>query len=112
LNGNPEKQFDNTAPLSPFTAVMSVFEAKEGFEQLLGEELQKLMRRSRQEAGCLLFDLFRISGRPSAFAIYEVWELRESMEAHLANRHTTQFKIASQRYLAQPIQVIELEEMM
>ena len=112
MNGAPQRPFDSTAPLSPFTAVLSVFEAKDGFQHLLIEELQVLVRRSRQEAGCLLFDLFRIAGKPSAFAVYEVWEHREGMEAHLGNRHTTQFKVTSQRYLAHPIQAFELEEMM
>jgi quinol monooxygenase YgiN len=112
LNGRPKKQFDSTAPPSPLTASLSLFEAKEGFERILVEELTKLVRRSRQEAGCLLFDLYRVSGKSSSFALYEVWELREAMDAHLGNLPTTQFKVASARYLAQPIQVFELDEMM
>jgi quinol monooxygenase YgiN len=112
LNGEPRRHYDSTAPLTPFAAVLTVFEAKEGFEHLLIEELKKWVRESRREAGCLLFDLFRISGKSSAFAVYEVWELREEMEAHLGNRHTAHFRNASQRYLEHPIQVFELEEMM
>jgi quinol monooxygenase YgiN len=112
LNVSRKKQSDSTAPPSPLAASLSVFEAKEGFEQILVGELTKLVRKSRQEAGCLLFDLYRVSGKYSAFALYEVWELREALEAHLGNFHTTSFKVASEQYLAQPIQVFELEEMM
>ncbi len=112
MNASHNRQFDSVAPASPLTAAVSLFEAKQGSEHLLVEELKKLTRRSRQEAGCLLFDLYRISGRHSAFALYEVWEIREAMEAHLSNLHTTKFKVASEKYLAQPIQFLELEELM
>jgi quinol monooxygenase YgiN len=112
LNGGHQKQLDSTSAPTPLGASLSVFEAKEGFELILVEELAKLVRRSRQEAGCLLFDLYRVSGNRSAFALYEVWEFREAMEAHLGNLHTTRFKVAAEQYLARPIQIFELEEMM
>jgi quinol monooxygenase YgiN len=112
LNVGHNNHLDGTAPPSPLTSALSLFEAKEGFEHILVEELTKLVRRSRQDVGCLLFDFYRISGKHSAFAIYEVWEFREAMEAHLGNFHTTRFKVAIERYLAGPIQVFELEEMM
>jgi quinol monooxygenase YgiN len=105
-------QLQSTAPPSPLTASLSLFEAKDGSGHILAEELTKLVRRSRQEAGCLLFDLYRISGKHSAFALYEVWELREAMEAHLGNFHTTKFKVTIEQYLAAPIKIFELEEMM
>jgi quinol monooxygenase YgiN len=112
LNVGHNNQLDGTALPSLLTASLSLFEAKEGFEHILVEELTKLVRSSRQEAGCLLFDLYRISGKHSAFALYEVWQFRAAMEAHLGNLHTTRCKVAIERYLAEPIQVFELEEMM
>lgn len=112
MDGGHTMQHDSTYTPSPLTTTVSIFEAKQGFEHLLVEELRRLVRRSRQEAGCLLFDLYRISGRHSAFALYEVWEMREAMEAHSRNFHTTKFRITVEQYLAQPVQVHELEEVM
>lgn len=112
MNGSYKKQLDGTALPTPLTAALSLFEAKEGFENILVEELTKLVRSSRQEAGCLLFDLYRISGKHSAFAVYEVWEFRAALEAHLGNLRTTKYKIAIEQYLKGPAQVFEFEEMM
>lgn len=112
MDGGYKKQLDGTAPPNPLTAALSLFEAKEGFEHILVEELTKLVRSSRQEAGCLLFDLYRITGKHSAFAVYEVWEFRAALEAHLGNLHTTKYKIAIEQYLKGPAQVFEFEEMM
>ena len=112
LDGGHKKQLDGTSPSTPLKASLSLFEAKEGFELILVEELEKLVRRSRQEAGCLLFDLYQETGKHSEFALYEVWELSAAMEAHLGNLHTTRFKVAAEQYLARPVQVFKLEEMM
>jgi quinol monooxygenase YgiN len=112
LNGVYNKQFVCTAPPSPLTASLSLLEAKEGFGQIVAEELTKLVRTSRQEAGCLFFDLYRISGKHSAFALYEVWEQREAMHAHLCNIHTSRCNLAVEPYLAGPIQVFEFEELL
>jgi quinol monooxygenase YgiN len=94
----------------PLVVMLSFIEAKRGFEQLLTEELCRLVRSSRREAGCLLFDLYRIASQHSRFALYEVWEIRAAMEAHARNFHTTKFRMTAEEFLAQPIEVLELEE--
>ena len=103
--------FNNGSVLDVVATSVSVFEAKQGFEQLLLEELRILVRLSRQEVGCLVFDVYRIAGRSFTFALHEVWETREAMEAHARNFHTTHFRIGAERYLARPIETLELEEL-
>jgi quinol monooxygenase YgiN len=95
----------------PVATALSVLEARQGTEHLLIEELRSLVRASRKEAGCLVFDLYRIAGRPSAFALHEVWEPHQAIEAHASNFHTTRFRMTVERYLASPIEVFELEEL-
>lgn len=112
MEGIHNAHFDSARTPGPVAAIVSILEAKQGSEQLLIEELSRLVRSSRQEAGCLLFDLYRIAGKSSTFALHEVWEIREAMEAHSHNFHTTKFRITAERYLANPIQVLELEELM
>jgi quinol monooxygenase YgiN len=55
---------------------------------------------------------YRIAGRNSTFALHEVWEVREAMEAHARNFHTTRFRITAEKYLAHPIETFELKELM
>jgi quinol monooxygenase YgiN len=112
LNGGHNLQFDSARTPGPVATAVSILQAKQGSEQLLIEELGRLVRCSRQEAGCLLFDLYRIAGPSSTFALHEVWEIREAMEAHSCNFHTTKFRMTAEKYLAHPIKVLELEEMM
>ena len=112
MDGSHNMHFDSALNPGPVAAAVSILEAKQGSEQLLIEELSRLVRSSRQEAGCLLFDLYRIAGRSSTFALHEVWEIHEAMEAHSRNFHTTRFQVTAERYLAHPIQVLELEEVM
>ena len=112
MDGTHTLHFDSARTPGPVATAVSILVAKQGSEQLLIEELGRLVRSSRREAGCLLFDLYRISGGSSTFALHEVWEIREAMEAHSRNFHTTRFRMAAEKYLAHPIQMLELEEVM
>ena len=112
MDGRHNLHFNSGSVLDLVATSVSIFEAKQGFEQLLLEELRTLVRLSRREVGCLVFDLYRIAGRSSAFALHEVWDVREAMEAHARNFHTTRFKVGAERYLAHPIETLELEELM
>ena len=112
MDGTHNLYFDSARTPGPVATAVSIFVAKQGSEQLLIEELGRLVRSSRREAGCLLFDLYRISGRSSTFALHEVWEIREAMEAHSRNFHTTRFRMTAEKYLAHPMQILELEEVM
>jgi quinol monooxygenase YgiN len=92
--------------------VVSVFYAKAGFEELSIQEFTRFVHASRQEAGCLLFDLYRISDRRSVFVLHEAWDSHEALEAHAENFHTTHFQVAIVRYLEQVVQTIEIEEVL
>jgi quinol monooxygenase YgiN len=111
LDGTHNLHFDSALTPGPVATAFSVLEAGEGCEQLLIEELSRLVRASRQEAGCLLFDVYRVAARSSTFALHEVWSVRAAMEAHARNFHTTRFRITVEKYLAHPMETLELEEL-
>jgi quinol monooxygenase YgiN len=92
--------------------LVSVFHAKEGFEELSLQEFTRFVHASRQEAGCLLFDLYRMSDRRSVFVLHEVWDSPEALEAHAENFHATHFQVAIIRYLEQAVRTIEIEEVL
>jgi quinol monooxygenase YgiN len=111
LGGTRNLHFDSALTPGPVATVVSVFKIREGYEQLFIEELSRLVRTSREEVGCLLFDAYRVAARSSVFALHEVWVMREAMEAHARNFHTARFRMTVDKYLAHPMETLELEEL-
>ncbi|MFT5702262.1 MAG: quinol monooxygenase YgiN [Desulforhopalus sp.] len=72
-------------------AVVAVLKAKTGKEEALGEALAKLVSPSREDDGCISYDLHRNSDDRSVFIFYERWESRELLDQHLAQPHLTAF---------------------
>lgn len=63
--------------------VMASFKAKEGKEEAALIELSALLDPTRQEAGCIQYDLHRSTDDPGIFVFYETWNSRQDLEAHL-----------------------------
>jgi quinol monooxygenase YgiN len=69
-------------------ALVVMMHAKPGQEPLLQAELTALIRPTRKEDGCILYDLHRSTDIPADFLFYEIWASRE---AHAAHRRTAHF---------------------
>jgi quinol monooxygenase YgiN len=69
-------------------ALAVVMHAKPGQELMLRAELTALLKPTRAEEGCLLYDLHHSADVPGDFLFYEIWESRE---AHAAHRQTPHF---------------------
>jgi quinol monooxygenase YgiN len=63
--------------------------AVEGAEDRLRDVLTALVVESRQEQGCLRYDLLRSDDDPQEFALYEEWESVAALNAHLRTSHIT-----------------------
>jgi quinol monooxygenase YgiN len=61
--------------------------AKPGQGLLLQAELTALVRPTRNEEGCLLYDLHRSTDVPGDFLFYEIWASREAHAAHKQTPH-------------------------
>ncbi len=83
---------------------------KPGFEEMAHDQLVTLLHKSRLEAGCLHFDLYRLADNRFYFLLHEVWENQDALEAHTTSRHSTQFRATMIRYLEQPIAMYQLQE--
>lgn len=55
-------------------------------------ELKALATASRQEAGCLSYEVFQHGSDPTRALIYEKWSSRSSWNAHLNTDHLRIFK--------------------
>ena len=67
--------------------VIATMRAREGKEGNVRDVLTALVVESRQENGCLQYDMLVGDEDPAEFALYERWESMGLMNAHLRSRH-------------------------
>lgn len=67
-------------------------EAKPGREDELGGELRALVAPTRQEPGCLVYELHRDPKQPQKFMFYEKFKDQDALTAHLRSGHFQKFQ--------------------
>jgi len=65
--------------------VIAAFQAKPGQEKALRETLTALVAPTRNEDGCLNYDLHVSSADPAKFLFHENWVSKAHLDAHLAS---------------------------
>ena len=65
--------------------VVANFQAKPGKEAELKKILISLVAPTRQEAGCINYDLHQSPADPAKFLFHENWATQAQLDAHLAN---------------------------
>lgn len=68
------------------------FEVKKDKIEFVKKELLSILEPTRQEQGCLRYDLHQDIEDPSIFMFYEVWETTEAWKAHDSKKHILDFK--------------------
>ncbi len=68
------------------------FVAKEGHEKQLSTLLNSMIDTSRNEQGCLLYDIFQYESNPNKFIVLESWADEESLEGHKHSKHYLHYK--------------------
>jgi quinol monooxygenase YgiN len=81
-------------------ALVVAMHAKPGQELLLQAELTALVRPTRSEEGCLLYDLHRSTDVPGDFLFYEIWSSREAHAAHKQTPHFLRWNARKDTLLA------------
>jgi quinol monooxygenase YgiN len=66
----------------PLTVVAQI-KAKPGKESQVREELLSLVAPSREDAGCLNYDLHQALDNPALFLFHENWTSEAHLEGHL-----------------------------
>lgn len=85
--------------------VIATLKAKPGQESALRAELLGLIPTTRQEEGCLNYDLHQSSTDPAVFVFHENWTSKAALDAHLARPHLTAFMGKAEMLLAEPPRV-------
>jgi quinol monooxygenase YgiN len=67
--------------------VIATFQARPGKEAELKKALLALIAPTRQEAGCLNYDLHTRPDDPARFLFHENWTSKAHLDAHLNNTH-------------------------
>ncbi len=65
--------------------VVATFQAKPGQEAELKKALVGLVATTRQESGCINYDLHVSPENPAKFLFHENWASKAQLDAHLAN---------------------------
>lgn len=67
--------------------VVATFQARPGKESELRAALAALVGPTRQEAGCLNYDLHQSPDHPAKFLFHENWTSKSHLDAHLQSAH-------------------------
>lgn len=70
--------------------------AKDDNIELVKAELLKLIDITRDEEGCINYDLHQDNEHPAHFTFYENWVSRELWQTHMANTHLAAYMAATE----------------
>lgn len=65
--------------------------------------LKRLAEASRQEQGCLRFDVLQHTMRPNHFTVIGIWQSQKALDAHAAAPHTKQYRDGLQPISGSPL---------
>ncbi len=76
--------------------IIADIHSKPGHEALVLAELKKLVEPTRNEDGCLRYDLHRDETRADRFFFYETWADRARWEQHMNAPHIAAYLAATE----------------
>jgi len=86
----------------------SFFPHLESTSEFLGL-MAGMVRDTRNEPGCLRYDLFAEAGEETGFHLFETYADSDALEAHRAADHYQAYRATVSDLLAKPIGVVVLE---
>ncbi len=67
--------------------VVATIPAKPGSEAVVRDALIALAAATRDESGCVAYDLFESASTPGTFVTLEVWSGQADLDAHMQSPH-------------------------
>ena len=87
-----ERIIEMTTPLT----IVANIEAKADKIEFVKTELLKLIEPTRQEEGCIQYDLHQDNNNPALFTFIEAWTSHALLQAHLNSPHLKMYVQASE----------------
>jgi len=85
--------------------VIALFKAKPEKIETLKAFLTQLIEPTRQEKGCIQYELHQNCADPTDFAFIEEWESHEALDAHLNSSHVQAALPLVGDYLSNPTDI-------
>lgn len=85
--------------------VVATIPAKSGSEDAVRDILSTFSAATRQEDGCLSYDLFESASAPGTFVTVERWRGQDDLDAHLKTPHIAEAMQASADHLSGEIAI-------
>ena len=76
--------------------IVAKIEAAEGRADFIKEELMKLINITREEEGCIQYDLHQDNENPGIFLFFENWASKELWQTHMDNDHLKAYIAATE----------------
>ncbi|MGQ9921856.1 MAG: putative quinol monooxygenase [Desulfobacca sp.] len=86
-----------------YLTVVAQIKVRPGQEQKVKEALLALVEPTRQEPGCVQYDLHQSLENPEHFLFYEHWRSRQDLDEHLQKPHIQEFLRHNEALLAEPL---------
>jgi len=96
-------------PTSQFVLVAAM-RAKKDQVSALRDALLALVKPTREEAGCVQYDLHQDQTNPTDFLFYEIWQSREIWQQHMETPHLLDFRTKAEGLLEEPLRIWELSK--
>jgi len=85
--------------------VVAIVKAKQGIESQVRDELSAMVAPTRQEPGCISYDLHIDSEDPSLFMFHETWNSKEDLDTHIQAPPLQQLLKKADDLFAKPLDV-------
>jgi quinol monooxygenase YgiN len=85
--------------------IVATLEAKPGKEAQLRTELLRLVAPTREEQGCVQYDLHESNEQPGLFLFFENWVSASDLETHLQSPHISVLRSKEAELLAKPVHI-------
>ena len=86
--------------MSTRLTLIASMKAKPGQEEELGRRLSALVAPSRQEEGCINYDLHRSNDDPAVWMLYENWRSKADLDLHFETPYLKDFLGRAEEVLA------------
>ena len=90
--------------------VLARVKAKKGMEDPVRRECLTLVAPSREDEGCIAYELYESTDDPRVFVFFESWLSREDVDKHLETPHSLAFDRKTEGMLAGPEEIVFLKK--
>ena len=91
--------------------VVAILKAKVPMLDTVKRELLNFVELTRQEAGCIRYDLHQDLADPTKFIFYETWRSKEDLDLHLKMPYIQAGFAKADLLFAEPPQIISLNKL-